>query len=81
MLNAGVFITEKVNGHSYEVLKPLPFVQTYAEYDVNGDEFFYTETISYDIMPNSIMFSIQASDLYNGDEYLQTYEFKVSIIQ
>jgi hypothetical protein len=81
LVHVGVFITEGVEGESYEVLKPLPFVQTYAEHFENGEIIYYTETISYDIMPNSILFSIQASDLYDGDEYLQAYEFKVSIIQ
>jgi hypothetical protein len=81
LLQVGVFITEEINGKSYEVLKPLPFVQTYAEFLDDGTIYYYTETISYDIMPNSILFSIQASDLFDGDGYLQTYEFKVSIIQ
>jgi hypothetical protein len=81
LVHVGVFITETVNNNSYEVLKSLPFVQTWAEPDDFGGEYYYTETFSYDITPNSILFSIQESDLWDGGEYLDTYEFKVSIIQ
>ena len=77
LVHAGVFIKEMgTGGKEYEVLKMLPFVQTYPD----GDTYTYTETISYDISPGSIMFTIQCSDLYTGDEFLQTYEFKVSIL-
>ena len=76
LVHAGVFIIEiGQGGKKYEVLKPLPFVQTYAD-----GSYTYTETISYDISPGSILFNIQASDLYAGDEFLQTYNFKVSIL-
>jgi len=68
LVHAGVFITE----NNFEVLKSLPFVQTYK--DNIG---IYTETISYDIAPGSILFSIQASDLSDG-LYFDKLEFKVS---
>ena len=77
LVHAGIFIWESGSGGNYEVLKSLPYVQSYydARYDIT-----YTETISYDISPGSILFCIQLSDLYSGDEFLQTYEFKVSLL-
>ena len=78
-VNAQIFVWENNNnGSQYETLKPLPFVQSYYDdrYDIT-----YTETISYDISPGYILFSIQMSDLYDGDEWLISYSFKVSIIK
>ena len=78
-VNAQVFVWEvNDDGSKYETLKPLPFVQSYYDsiFDVT-----YTETISYDISPGYILFSIQLSDLYDSDEWLNSYSFKVSIIK
>lgn len=59
----------------YEVLKPMPFVQSYME----SPTVKYTETISFDISPGWITFFVQASDLSDADQYLATYDFKVSV--
>ena len=79
-VNVQIFVKEKnSDGSEYVILKPLPFVQTYR--DLEDDEYKYTETISYDVSPGDILFSIQTSDLWDGDEWLDTYKFKVSIMQ
>ena len=77
-VNAQVYIWEKDRGsNEYETLKPLPFVQTY----LTGARVTYTETISYDVSPGSILFSIQSSDLSSNSQYLDRYSFKVSIMK
>lgn len=80
-VTGGVFITEdgyddKGRPVSFEVVKTLPFVQSY--YDVPADV-TYTETISFDYTPGWVAFYIQASDLSDTDEYLATYDFKLNI--
>ena len=78
-VNAQIFVWEKNrDGSEYETLKPLPFVQSYYD-DV--EDVTYTETISYDISLGSILFSIQLSELWSTDEWLDDYEFKVSIMK
>jgi len=77
-VNAQIFVWEENRGSNYETLKPLPFVQSY--YDPSN-RVHYTETISYDVSPGYILFSIQLSDLYDGNQWLKTYSFKVSIMK
>ena len=80
-VNAQIFVWEENrDGSVYETLKPLPFVQTYRDQRVSQN-YTYTETISYDVSPGYILFSIQLSDLYDSDQWLNTYSFKVSIMQ
>lgn len=78
VVQASVFVQEEgmYEGKpiTFETLKTLPFVQSYY----STPTYTYTETISFDISPGSISFYIQASDLSDTDEYLQTYYFKVS---
>ena len=76
-VNAQVYILENNKGNEYETLNPLPHVQTY----LTGVRLPYTETISYDVSPGYILFSIQASDLTDNRQMLATYSFKVSIIK
>lgn len=62
-----------------EVQKMLPYVHTY--YD--GEDDFYTETISCDFMygsPSSAAFYIQASDLFRNDEILADYNFRIVLV-
>lgn len=62
-----------------EVQKMLPYVHTY--YD--GEDDFYTETISCDFMygsPSSAAFYIQASDLLRNDEILADYNFRIVLV-
>ena len=78
-VNAQIFVWEEErDGSEYETLKPLPFVQSYYDRD---NDVTYTETISYDISPGSILFSIQSSDLRDDDRWLIDYDFKVSIMK
>ena len=76
-INAQVYISEVNRNGNYETLKPLPFVQTY----LTATRTTYTETISYDVSPGSILFSIQSSDLTDNSQWLNTYSFKVSIMK
>ena len=79
-VNAQIFVWEEnEKGELYEILKPLPFVQTYRDWDNSNIK--YTETISYDISPGDILFSIQSSNLSRDNRVLNTYWFKVSIMQ
>ncbi|MDR2927267.1 MAG: hypothetical protein LBV41_03560 [Cytophagaceae bacterium] len=71
IIDAKVYIMEGTT----ETLKPLPYVQTYLD-----ENYVYTETISYDVSPGEIMFTVQASDLSNSDAYLQTLDFKISLM-
>ena len=78
-VNAQVFVWEKNrDGSEYETLKPLPFVQSYFD---EFENIPYTETISYDVSPGYILFSIQLSELWSTDEWLNDYDFKVSIMK
>ena len=76
-VNAQVFVLENDGGISYETLKPLPFVQSYFD----AARVPYTETISYDVSPGSILFSFQLSDLQNNSQWLKRCKFKVSIMK
>ena len=79
-VNAQIFVWEEYrDGSEYETLKPLPFVQSYFDKVTNMP---YTETISYDVSPGYILFSIQLSELWDTDEWLADYyDFKVSIMK
>ena len=78
-VNAQIFVWEvERDGSEYETLKPLPFVQSYFDEVTNMP---FTETISYDISPGYILFSIQLSELWSTDEWLIDYDFKVSIMK
>jgi len=63
----------------YDVLKPLPFLQSYAIGGNINDTF--TENISFDISPGLVGFSIQASDLSDAAPFLGSYVFKVTVFQ
>lgn len=69
-----------------EVQKLLPFVFTYPITDANGNILdTYTETMSFDVQyaPNNqstVAFFIQASDLFQADEYLTDYNFRLVLI-
>ena len=76
-VNAQIFIWEENRNGNYETLKPLPFVQSY--YDPVS-RVPYTETISYDVSPGYILFSIQLSNLNDSNQWLEEYSFKVSIM-
>jgi hypothetical protein len=80
MIHAGVYVYEigYENGkeEEFEVLKMLPFVHTY----IDRDGVIYTETISYDVTPGSVMFQIQTSDLLYPEFYSPRYEFKVTLM-
>ena len=76
-VHAQVFVLEGRGSNTYQTLKPLPFVQSYEPVG----RVPYTETISYDVSPGSILFSIQMSDLSNTYQWLNTYSFKVSIMK
>lgn len=76
-VQGSVYITETGYGNRVrEVIKPLPFVQSYEEGKVT-----YTETISFDVSLRNITFYIQASDLSDTDKYLTDYQFKVTIFR
>jgi len=76
-VHAQVFVLEGRGSNKYQTLKPLPFVQSYEPVG----RVPYTETISYDVSPGSILFSIQLSDLSNTYQWLDEYSFKVSIMR
>lgn len=71
-----------------EVQKMLPYVHTYYETNDNGEvTYTYTETISYDVqykvngvVDPTVAFFIQPSDLYDGDDYLFDYNFRIVLI-
>ena len=69
-VSCGVFVREG----EYEFLRSLPFVQTYTDH---GEVF--TRTMSYDIVPGSIAFYIQDSDLAYLDGATQDYTFKITL--
>lgn len=58
--------------------KILPYVETYPD----GPSYEYTETYGFDITlnPKTILFYMQASDLSDYNEYLNTTKFKVTLI-
>lgn len=66
---------DRGNPVDYEVLKPLPFIETYLD---EGKS--YTRTISFDISPRCITFYIQESDLSDSKDFLSDYQFKVTLL-
>ncbi len=69
-----------------EVQKILPYVYTYYTTDNEGNiTGTFTETISYDVMyqpggNSDVAFFIQASDVYEDPNALQTYNFRLVLI-
>jgi hypothetical protein len=58
--------------------KILPYVETYQDGNTT-----YTETYGFDISlnPKTILFYMQASNLGNYDQYINTTKFKVTLIR
>ena len=66
-----------------EVQKTLPFIHTYYDKDDDGNDFLYTETISFDFQygsPSTVAFYIQGSDLGKDDFNLADYNFRLVLI-
>ena len=75
-----VFIGQKGKN---ELQKTLPFIHTYLEKDDGGNDFLYTETISFDFeygSPSTVAFYIQGSDLGKDDFNLADYNFRLVLI-